>query len=531
VTTTSPSSSDSGLSAEAFVPGTDLVRQSNGISGGVWVSAAALTTTDFRSLPLHELGHAIFGFNDVTTNAGLNGAVLPKELNDQLHTVMSYSAIPGTVTGADYTPTAGGFSTLPSTPMVLDMLAAQYVYGPNASFHAGNDTYRFLPGQTYFETIWDAGGENTFDLSQATKGAFLDLRPGQYSDVGSSVSVYLAGGQQTLTKTVGVAYGVTIQNAVGGAGADTILGNDADNGLTGGAGNDTMDGGAGTDVARYSGASTSYSWSRNPDGSWTVSDTRPGGPDGVDMLRKIETLQFSERAVAIGTAANILVRDAFANVLRLNAPGGDALALRTSLESSLEAGQLTGAEVVAQTVAKAAATTSVATLAYEFFTGEIPSSAGMDYLVSPTGPNPNNLNSAYYQSFNLENRYINLAVNLGKAGEGAAQFASSYGSKTLLEATKTAYATIFGSTPTDAKAHALIDSRVEYFAAYGQDGAAGIGTKAAMVGWLMAEAVKADVGLYAKANDAFLIDLADGAAFAVDIVGVYGKPAFNYTGA
>ena len=51
-----------------------------------------------------------------------------------------------------------------------------------------------------------------------------------------------------------------------------------------------------------------------------------------------------------------------------------------------------------------------------------------------------------------------------------------------------------------------------------------------MVGWLMAEAEKADVGMYARANAAFLTDLADGAAFAVDLIGTYGRPEFDYAG-
>jgi hypothetical protein len=175
---------------------------------------------------------------------------------------------------------------------------------------------------------------------------------------------------------------------------------------------------------------------------------------------------------------------------------------------------------------------SVATLTYEFFTGAIPSAAGMDYLVSPTGPNPNNLNSAYYQHFNMENRYINFAVNLGKSGEGRADFAATYGGKDLFAATTDAYQTIFGAAPTADKVHALLDAtfvlggatmtRADYFAAYGQDGLNGLGTKAAMVGWLLAEADKADVGVYAEANNAFLADAADGAAYGVDIVGVYG---------
>ena len=149
----------------------------------------------------------------------------------------------------------------------------------------------------------------------------------------------------------------------------------------------------------------------------------------------------------------------------------------------------------------------------------------MDYLVSPTGPNANNLNSAYYQSFNLENRYINFAVNLGKLGEGKDAFLAKYGSLSFVEATREAYKTIFGAAPTDAKIHAMIDSRDDYFAAYGGDGANGIGTKAAMVGWLLAEAQKADLGVMVRSNDAWLTDLADGSApFAIDIL----DPAKGY---
>lgn len=157
---------------------------------------------------------------------------------------------------------------------------------------------------------------------------------------------------------------------------------------------------------------------------------------------------------------------------------------------------------------------------YQFFTGKIPSQGGIDYLVSPTGPNPNNLNSAYYQSFNLENRYINFAVNLGKIGEGNAKFTNEYGSLSLFEATRKAYGAIFGGTPNDAKVQALLSGgRDLYFEAYGKDGLNGIGTKAAMVGWLLAEAEKGDLGVMARSNAAWLTDLSDGSApFAIDIL-------------
>jgi hypothetical protein len=47
-----------------------------------------------------------------------------------------------------------------------------------------------------------------------------------------------------------------------------------------------------------------------------------------------------------------------------------------------------------------------------------------------------------------------------------------------------------------------------------------------MVGWLLAEAEKIDDGTYALSNQAYLTDLADGAQFRVDLIGVYGQPDF-----
>src|SRR4051812_30368245 len=86
-------------------------------------------------------------------------------------------------------------------------------------------------------------------------------------------------------------------------------------------------------------------------------------------------------------------------------------ALLASLSSQVDAGLLSFAAAKQSVARLAIDTTSVASLAYNFFTGSIPFDHGFDYLVSPTGPNPNNLNSAYYQSSNIENRYINFAVN------------------------------------------------------------------------------------------------------------------------
>ncbi len=88
----------------------------------------------------------------------------------------------------------------------------------------------------------------------------------------------------------------------------------------------------------------------------------------------------------------------------------------------------------------------------------------------------------------------------------------------------------------DALLNAQVDlpgmaTRADYFAYYGGDGPNGAGTKAAVVGWLLAVAETENVGLYAKANHAYLTDLLDGTApYHLDIIGTYGRPVFNYGG-
>jgi RsaA N-terminal domain/RTX calcium-binding nonapeptide repeat (4 copies) len=353
------------------------------------------------------------------------------------------------------------------------------------------------------------------------------------------------------------------------AGNDTFFGTIFDDVLRGFGGNDTfhsspgfdvIDGGSGVNSVAYTGTFANYTLAPNANGTWSIHDNRASAPDGNETLSSIQQLVFTDQTVALGAvpSAGTLqqVQTEFAQVFRASATSIAAatpsiqlsdgttvwnplyLAAKTvlPLASQLQSGMVTSAQAANVIAHAAAATTSVATLAYEFFTGKAPSAAGMDYLVSPTGPNPNNLNAAYYQSFSLENRYINFAVNLGKVGEGSAAFTATYGSETLFAATRDAYTKIFGGTPSDTKLHALLDptfvlngqtlSRADYFAFYGGDGPNGIGTKAAMVGWLLSEAVKADLGTYAHANDAFLADVAlHNAPFGVDLVGLYAKPS------
>jgi hypothetical protein len=198
------------------------------------------------------------------------------------------------------------------------------------------------------------------------------------------------------------------------------------------------------------------------------------------------------------------------------------------LATAVSGGQTTLAVALNTVEHDADASTTVATIAYEFFTGATPTSAGYGFLVNGTS-NPNDLDSAYYAQFNEQNRFINFASNLGKVGAGEAAFSAAYGSLDLTAAMTKAYTAIFGFAPAAGKIASLLsaqvtpgETRADYFAFYGQDGLNGLGTKAAAIGWLMTVAVQADLGVYAAANDGFLSALATGAgAFNVDLLAAY----------
>ena len=250
----------------AFMGGTSIT------GGDVWLDFDRASSTfaagqfDFEAL-LHELGHAI----GLKHSFG-EGAVIPTEYDTSRYTIMSYT---------DYTddlyrviePTAdGGITTVSryvnaSTPMVFDIAAMQSRYGADLTTAAGNTTYTWSQSGPIMEAIYDAGGIDTFDLSNMTRGSLVDLTPGAYSSIGyfsasaqaaywtalypwaasflttnfSGPSIY------TWSQNVGIAYSTVIENIIGSAGNDTLLGNDADNTISGGAGEDYVRGGLGND--------------------------------------------------------------------------------------------------------------------------------------------------------------------------------------------------------------------------------------------------------------------------------------------
>jgi Ca2+-binding RTX toxin-like protein len=217
--------------------------------GDIWInydstsyhSASADGSYPFITF-IHEIGHALglkhsFGTSSYNT-VTMSGAYA--DLDSVISTVMSYSADPGdSTTYLSYNPT---------TPMVYDIMAIQYLYGENTSYNLGDTTYSFSTSSKYLQTIWDAGGTDTIACS-GTGPVNIDLNEGSGSRIGSAVYVLDQYGSQIYAvDNVWIAFGASIENATGGSGNDSLTGNELNNVLNGGFGNDSLVGDLGNDT-------------------------------------------------------------------------------------------------------------------------------------------------------------------------------------------------------------------------------------------------------------------------------------------
>ena len=192
---------------------------------------------------IHELGHAV----------GLehphDGSPAPLPGEDQLkYSVMSYKD------NATDINDGYGSSYFPTTYMLNDIAALQYLYGINATTNAGDTVYTWTAGSKVYECLWDTGGNDTIDASNQSLSVTLNLNGGTWSTIGTSYSNQAA----YVRDSLGIAFDVVteavdsrIENAIGTAQADTLIGNAKGNTLTGGLGADTLTGGAGADVFRF----------------------------------------------------------------------------------------------------------------------------------------------------------------------------------------------------------------------------------------------------------------------------------------
>lgn len=268
--------------AWAYLPNT------NPLAGDIWINTNSLLnsqdwnpgTISFETL-LHELGHALGLTHPFADPDMPSKPVLPANLDSTIHTVMSYTY--ANLQGE----TGNEFSFHPTTPMVLDIAAIQYLYGANVHYHAGDDTYTFNDANTYHETLWDAGGNDTIHYDGAISG-LIDLNPGDGSFIGQPVYVQSNGvNVGNPVPNIWIANNVTIENAIGGQGNDTLIGNSSRNNLDGGAGIDTVQ----VDTPRNQFTLSPIA------GGYTLSDKT--SPDNQDTLTNIERIKFADAHVAL----------------------------------------------------------------------------------------------------------------------------------------------------------------------------------------------------------------------------------------
>ncbi len=270
---------------------------------------------------MHEVGHLLGLGHGGAYNGNVNAATQQYSAYDtRLWTIMSYidpqtssakyaSSYP--VTGTNWGVSPDGYYYVPTTPMMLDIVAVQQLYGKATSgpLASGGQIFGFNTNITgaikpYFDftvnthpviTIWDGGTNNTLDLSGFTTGSIINLTPGTFSNAAGA------------TNNIGIALGTIIETGIGGSGNDIItasnvssklVGNGGNDTLIGGNGNDTLIGGSGNNTINGGGGTDTVDYSAAP-GAATVNlatGTASNGYGGTDTLSSVEN--------AIGGAGN-----------------------------------------------------------------------------------------------------------------------------------------------------------------------------------------------------------------------------------
>lgn len=284
---------------DAHPTGGDVWFRYSSWHSGNHAAAIQPGTYDFFTI-IHEIGHALGLKHPFET---------PRQIAPQFDSysfsIMSYSA-----STAQHGNNSATF--YPTTPMYYDLLAIQTLYGARPH-NAGNTTYTYVSGNSYWETIDDSGGVDTI-RHVGTDTAKIDLRIGFWSDLGNRISFTNAPGQND---TVMTGPRSNIENATGGNGNDTLNGNNLANRLTGNggndiakgfAGNDTMSGGAGNDSLDGGAGNDSYNGGPGK-------DTLKGGP-GFDSFIFNAALTAIDTVTGYSAAQDVikLARNVFTGI-------------------------------------------------------------------------------------------------------------------------------------------------------------------------------------------------------------------------
>jgi serralysin len=283
---------------------------------------------------IHEVGHALGLSHPGNYNVGGTGTYQAYARDaiffedSKQYTVMSYF---------DEEPTHAFYAaTRPATPLLYDIAAIQRLYGANMNTRTGDNVYGFNANagqaflisnadqQTNF-SVWDAGGRDVFDFSGYDETQWINLNAEAFSSVGG------------LRNNISIARNVTIEDAYGGSGADSMLGSAAANLLRGNAGADSLDGGSGNDTLEGGAGNDLY---LSVTGDDRITEAVGGGTDTIIansslvMPDNVEVAVIASGAVSVtltgGAAHDMIMGNELRNIISggagndtLNGQGGD----------------------------------------------------------------------------------------------------------------------------------------------------------------------------------------------------------------
>ena len=240
-------------------------------------------------LLLHEIGHAL-GLKHPHDDGGSGRPTFVdlnlNQLNIDWWTVMSYKD-----------DSISQYYWDPTTPMVLDIIALQYLYG-SSSNAAGNNVYDLRFNLPAYFTIFDSAGTDILDFRNAAEAIYVELPKLWISsfqeypigialplnDLNRTAPTYLTWLYGDFEELQGSAYSDII---VGSEKADKIFGNAGNDEIRGGSASDIIDGGFGMDTAFFADLFSECTVTFEGDQCIIITKS-----EGIDKLVNVEKLTF-----------------------------------------------------------------------------------------------------------------------------------------------------------------------------------------------------------------------------------------------